>query len=375
MNGTTLIFVFCLILAGVAQGKELITVKVAILENLQTQKLSSEQYEKDYFTGIEVAKEDAHQKGINYIVKYFKYGTETTEFFDEVKKLKDWNPDLIIGPRTSGKFLLLKDEIKDTVVFSPLATASAVSQMPSNFYSLTFPNEYTGEAIGSTAKKLFPGKNIFELIEVDCKNCVDAAKTFETKYGSMDPTIKFKKASYLNDQAEKIELGPLLREYKPGDIFLMANTSYTSGVMIARISDYLEKDGVTFLGNDEWGSWKAGYVGKLGSKFKYRAIRVEPWSLDVKNNFLARCQSAYSKKNDGKPLPDLISFISCHTLNMATDLLVGKNQGAGPKETLMAALKSKLKRDPNWFRPRSYAVHELTQNGEKFITTINVKGL
>src|SRR5260221_13797463 len=101
-------------------------IRVAILDNLQSQKFSSINYENHYLEGIELAAFSAKEKGINLQYKYFHYGKEPLDILTEIPKVKAWDPDFIIGPRASDKFLLLKNYFNNVVVLSPLATAEEV---------------------------------------------------------------------------------------------------------------------------------------------------------------------------------------------------------------------------------------------------------
>jgi ABC-type branched-subunit amino acid transport system substrate-binding protein len=364
---------FLIFLAPLVCFGKNIEIKVAVLDNLQSQKLASEQYEKDYFLGIDAVVADAKSKGITIICMRFMYGKDDLDILNEVEKVKKWGPDVIIGPRSSNKFLMLRSQFKDILVISPLATATSVSELPNNFFSLTPSNDFEAEALVRVTKKLFPKRGVFKIVESDCKNCSDMAHVYDDKYKKMDPNSVINETKFLNDQSEKIAMKELLFGYTNDDVILLANTSYSSGVLSARISDHIAKEGVTFIGGDDWGSWKAGYFGKVKSKFKYRGIRVIPWSLDGNSPDRKKCEKIFTKKY-GKGLPDAISLVTCHTLSSIVELATDKksDRSLGMKERLLSNLIEKTRKNYFWARPTSYAVHEVTQNGEKFLTQIGI---
>jgi hypothetical protein len=345
-----------------------IRVKVAVLDNLQSQKYASEQYEKDYFAGMDAAANEAKLKGILIEIKHFPYGKDSLDILKEIPKIKEWQADVVIGPRSSNKFLMLKDQFQDILVLSPLSTATAVSELPENFYSLTLPNEYAVKGLVQATTKLFPKKPIHKIIEADCKNCVDFGALFESIFHEGKKRFShFTGASFLSEQAEKLDISVLMKDHPKDALILLPNTSYTTGVLVARISEYLKRDGVTFIGNDDWGTWKAGYIGKVKSTYKYKGIRIIPWSLDMKSPILSRCSNSYNKKF-GHALPDTISMLTCHAINVVSELVSeSKDVTKSVRARILSSFRAKKAKDQNVFRSTYYAIHEITQTGERFL--------
>src|SRR5207244_2785794 len=101
------------------------TIRVAVLDALQSQKFASAKYEEDYFHGLQVAIDELAQAGLNVEVKRFIADKPPTAVLSHAKAIRTWRPDAIIGPRSSNRFLLLRNEFTDTLVLSPMATADA----------------------------------------------------------------------------------------------------------------------------------------------------------------------------------------------------------------------------------------------------------
>ena len=100
-------------------------IKVAILDNFHSEILPSEQYGNYYLQGISIAADSALKDNhIHVVYKNFTYGTNPLGILQSLSAIKEWHPDLIIGPRSSNQFLLLKNQLNNILVISPYATAS-----------------------------------------------------------------------------------------------------------------------------------------------------------------------------------------------------------------------------------------------------------
>lgn len=348
------------------------TLRVAILENLKIEKLSTDKYASDYLDGIKLAQEAAAKHGYKVEVQEFFYGKEPLAILEKLPEVLKWQPDLVIGPRTSSLFLLLKDHLQDVLVLSPFATASAVADLPKNFHSLTLPNSYFTQAAVNLVRENFPGRAIAPIVEIDCKNCMDFADEFEQRAAESKVVVR-PRATYLKKNVETVDLAPLLGHVKDSDLLLVPNTSYTSGVIIPRVADHLKRRDLVVVGGDGWGDWTSSYVGKVKSAFPYEGFRVTPWSISGRGHRVRRFIVEYELAKGAAPTGPA-GLLSYATLSAAVDVLPKgglKTGAAGVKTMLLNAFQEKVKIDPNYGRPTSYAIYKVTQNGESFVGEVS----
>jgi len=76
---------------------------------------------------------------------------------------------------------------KDVLVISPYATDEAITKMPDNFYSLSLPDSYMAKATIAFLTKYYPGRDIFNLTQADCKDCYDVTAIFNEQYKQKYP--------------------------------------------------------------------------------------------------------------------------------------------------------------------------------------------
>jgi hypothetical protein len=342
-------------------------IRVAIVENLKFEKLSTDKYASDYIEGLETARDLLSAKGLGIELQQFVYGKDPLAILHLIPEVKAWRPDLVIGPRSSAQFMLLKDQFTDVLVISPFATASAVSSLPTNFYSMTLPNEYFTKAIVNLVKERFPGKAVAPIGEVDCKNCMDFVSEFGRAASQTGITVRTP-TTVLTKNAETASTAELLANYRRGDIILLPNTSYTSATLAGRISDHLKDDGLVFIGGDGWGDWSASYVGKVKSPYSYAAYRATPWSLEATDGRGKDFRAHFLKYRKVAPT-GVASLLSYATLMAALEPLLGHNQdGAGTpvRNKILNLFGQKRRSYPNYARPTQYAVYRVTQSGELF---------
>jgi hypothetical protein len=332
---------------------------------------ASEKYQQDYFKGLDIAVKEAARVGVKIEYQRFLFNKDALSLFEEADKISKWSPDVVIGPRSSNRFLALKDHFKDVMVLSPLATANAVSDLPDNFYSLSFPNELATLAMVKIVLRDFPSQNIVKITEADCKNCVDYATTFEKLLRDHKSKVTVSEAKLLGSEVDKVDLNTLLKDYHPGDIFLMPNTSSVSGVLMGRISNHLKTNNLVFLGGDEWGSWKAGYVGKLRSPYTYRGLRISPWAMEAATPEIKRFKGLFAKYFPAEE-PDTISYISFYTMNTVLDRMANGSKKLPPKGRILESFKKARSKNKNIYRPKTFSIFELTQDGESLSSSISI---
>lgn len=343
------------------------SIKVAVLENLKFEKLSTDKYANDYMDGLLTAVDAAKLDGYNIEIQTFFYDKEPLSILKKVPDVKAWNPDIIIGPRSSSLFLMLKDQFSDILVLSPFATATEVSSMPDNFYSMTLPNEYFTQAVVNIVRDRFPKSAVAPIGEVDCKNCTDFITAF-TDAAETSNLIVRPPTTFLNKNAESAAPDELLANYKKGDVILLPNTSYTSGTLVGRISDYLKDNSIVFVGGDGWGDWTSSYVGKVKSSFTYSAYRATPWSLDATDARAKQFRDEFKKYRKAEP-SGAVSLLSYSTLAAALKALAHNNHAStstSMRIQILEAFKVARRQDKNYDRPIKYAVYKVNQSGERF---------
>ena len=347
---------------GFAQSQ---TIKVAVLENLKFEKLSTDKYANDYMDGLLTAADGAKKYGYTIEIQAFFYDKEPLAILKKVPEVKAWHPDIVIGPRSSSLFMMLKDQFTDVLVLSPFATATEVSALPDNFYSMTLPNEYFTQAVINIVRDRFPASAVSPIGEVDCKNCTDFINAF-TAAASNSKLVVRPATTFLNKNAETVAPTELIANYKRGDVILLPNTSYTSGTLVGRLSDHLKDNSIAFIGGDGWGDWSSSYVGKVKSAFAYSAYRATPWSLDSTDSRTKTFRDTFKKyrKTEATGAASLLSY---STLMAAMEALNSFESKVKPVRTrILDAFKAARTKDKNYGRPTKYAVYKVTQSGERF---------
>jgi hypothetical protein len=349
---------------GSAQAQ---TIKVAILDNLKFEKLSTDKYANDYMDGLQTAVEAAKKNGYAVKIQTFSYEKGPLEILKRVPDVKAWAPDIIIGPRSSSLFLMLKGQFSDVLVLSPFATATEVAALPDNFYSMTLPNEYFTQAIVNIVRDRFPSSGVTPIGEVDCKNCTDFLSAFTSAAAASKLEVR-PATTFLNKNAETVPQTELLANYRKGDVILLPNTSYTSGTLVGRLSDHLKDNSLAFIGGDGWGDWSSSYVGKVKSAFSYSAYRATPWSLDSKEARAEQFRKDFKKYRKAEPT-GVASLLSYSTLGAALQALTDNKlvtKSSPIRTRILDSFKAALNKDNNYGRPTKYAVYKVTQSGEYF---------
>ncbi len=355
-------------------GESKKTLRIAILDTLVWEKIATKKYEADYLKGLDLAKDEARNLGYEVNYRKFSYEKGRLSILNKVKEVKFWDPHFIIGPRFSSLFLLLKDHFRNTLVVSPLATANSVSRLPENFYSISPPNKIGVATLAKFVQQELMGQSIHPIIEVDCKYCVDFARTFREEAKKRKLKLSPKDSYFLSNEVENVDIAKLITQKNEDDVFLLPNRSYTSGTLMGRISNQLKRNNVIFLGADGWGDWSAGYTGKFRSHFKYKGYRVTPWTYDKTDSQTSRYINLFERKFKTKPKGN-ISLISFTTVMAVVNSLPkkGLNHKLHPSEVLSSFLVKK-RSVPNYGRPSHFAVYELTQEGESLTNIIKSTG-
>lgn len=347
-------------------------VKIAIIDNLSNveDRYTSSKYVEYYLNGIDLAVKKAASKNIVIEYKKFFYSNvESLKIFEVLPEVNKWNPDIIIGPRWSDQFLLLKNSFKNIMVISPFATAEEIYKMPENFYSISPPSNYSAKAILSLKNKLFPGDNIFILTQADCKGCVDLSEKIAAENNN-NKNIKIN--FFLGKESESIDIEKTMIGYDKKSPIILAALGNSAGVLMARIANKFEIKNITFIGGDQWGGWKVWDVGKIKSRYEYQGFRISPWSTCIKNGAVDEFNQLYVMTY--KEIPDNISYVGYQVINSIVDAIrLYPVEGKSSKEKALKSYQLALKNNPEWFRPSIFGVYHLDQKEEKFYTPLPIK--
>lgn len=342
------------------------TIKIAVIEDLMSQKYSSEEYAKNYLKGIELSKEYAKKKHINIVYKGFFYDQTSLSIVQAANAAIQWNPDFIIGPRSSDNFLLLQYVIPNSLlVLSPLASALSVKDLPNNFYSLAMSDSFEAKAILAFLNAKYTKQGLFIITEADCKSCSDISDSLINQYSIQNNKSLIVKNTYISDEASTIEIRKLMNGYQPGDVIVIPSSSYSAGILIPRIINYLKQPNLIFIGGDSWGTWVVDHVSKVQADFPFRAYRVIN-STDDKNNNYAQFYKYYVKKYGDNNYPDDITFLSYNTVTSVLNL-IGEYPINSDRKEILDLYENQVKHDDFYFKNKNYVVYKVEKNGEKIV--------
>ena len=337
--------------------------KIAILDNLTSQKLSSTYYENEYLAGIKTAVLAAKNTGINIEYRYFKYEKGPLDILKVIREVEVWDPDYIIGPRFSDKFLLLKPYFNNVMVISPLGSAKIIKKMPENFYSLSMSDNYVANVIEKIISKKLKYKNkIYIFPAKDCKSCYEIAKDIKDDYKNLHPTVDVIENDFFSDNVENINISTLVKGFQRGDIIVVPNISYVSGILIARIVNYLKIPNIIFIGADGWAASKVAYVGKIKTDTNFIAYHLSGWPLIIKSTELIKFKKLYHTIFNHDSI-DNISFISYQAAMAGVDSYSKTKEKCPAKEKILHNFK--LIR--NKYHSKVFAVYKLDTDNEKIV--------
>lgn len=330
-----------------------------ILKNPNTQPHFSQRYLNYYKQGLDIASYYAEQFNIKISYNFYEM-SDVLHLPALIKKIEKKNPDFIIGPNYSNEFLLLKDYFKDTLVLSANASDRKIREMPKNFYTLTPLSDKYGQAIANYLFQSYKKSNVFTLVDVECKACVDLASEVQKSYIK---NCQHKKIYVENIVSADIEsdfvIPSILENYKQGDVILMLAQSYTSMVMIIRLVDYF-KQPITFIGADNWGSDKDSQIGDLPTIKPYTAIHVIPWSLNMNTHQLLLFKKLYSERMKNRA-PDNITYATFSTVYSVIDSLRGckYEKNLSLKETVLQCFLTHIANDKQPINDKYFAIERL----------------
>ncbi len=370
-----------------AIGKEF-SLKVAVIDDFRSQPfvltkgmlndelIIKNNYFKNYIKGLNLAVGHAKYDGYKIKYKVFAYTRSPKSIVRAIMQATKWQPNAIIGPRSSLMFYELSHYFRKILVLSPMASSENIKNMPTNFYSLVYPNSYSAKSMYSFITKKYPHKDIYGIVESNCNACFNAVDIFSKVY-QKERGRKLRARYVLSSNVMNINMKLLLSDYKKDDIILIPNTSYVSAVLIERITNYLNES-VVFIGDDNWGPWQSGEVGKLKANKNYLAFHITPVSLDVKSKIINNFKSSYKntyKNSTGnstvfigyRSILSIVSALkSCHYFHSVKKI---KNK----TEWVLTCYQAVLHNNPNWYREKSYGVYAISFHNHKYVGSVLVR--
>ena len=337
--------------------------RVAILDNFHYQRFTTSQYKKFYLEGLELAKQQAKKEGINIAYRLYEYEPTSDERLairKQLPSLLKWQPDVIIGPRDSNNFLLLKYYLKGVLTISPFATSNDVPLMPDNYYSMTLPARHIARAMYDFIVSQYPHSHVFLLSNAECKSCDDIAGDFAKLWHSQNNNTLVHHY-FIPKNISSLDYKKLLIGYKPGDIILLPNNAHETAIMMAMLDHALPGDPI-YIGADGWGAWRDSEVGKFGSRNDYTAYHFEPWSLSLCDKGVKNFIKLYKKQFNSKPKGDLsyLSYQTVMSIVHAIDEFHDQNAEL-TSSSVLAAYKKALHKYPNYFRQQQYLVVKINK--------------
>ena len=345
------------------------SIKVAITDHLTSQKLLTYNYQKYYLEGFDLEVIAAKKLGINYEYKTFFYEDPNVNIFEQVKKIKKWNPDIVVGPTFSSHFLLLKDQFTDTLVLSPYASANAVYQLPKNYYTLTVSATDSAKKSSEYIGQAFKPKTIFIFTDASCTFCVDFTNVFVSALKKKKNRIE--QISFINDDImnKQLDYKKLLKEYSKNDIIMLNTTGYHDELLISEISNSLQKNNVLYVVGDGWDMYNNWDIDNIKTNYTFNIFRVTPKVINPNSQLVKKFSKQYIQLYNNTP--NAISFATFNTLNSVSDALKNYNCNLkNIKANILCSYQSAIKKNPGWHRPILHEVYEIKKGNEYFVTDI-----
>jgi ABC-type branched-subunit amino acid transport system substrate-binding protein len=244
-----------------------------------------------------------------------------------------------------------------------MASATEIATLPKNFHSVAPSNVQAVEALVQYVSFRFKGRSVFAIAEADCVYCVDLAKQFIAGFHRAGMTVRNEApALFVSSGVETIAIDKLLSGYHAGDLILLPNNSYTSGTLMARISEHL-KTAPIFVGGDGWGDWSVGFTGKIRSRYDYGGYRVAPWSLAKTDTATKRFKKLF-REAFGKEAAASVSMASYAALTSVVDVVADLSVSGDVRSAVTAAYEKAVRKNPDLARPSTFAVFKVSQDGE-----------
>ncbi len=317
--------------------------------------------------GIDLAVQEAKKLGFDVKYKLFLYQDTDLSIFSSIRAMNKWRPTLIIGPRTSNKFLLLHPGVKDIMVLSPFATSDKLALLPKNFFGITLPSKYAARSQFLLIRNILRNHNVSILTEASCDSCVSESNVLLKllKHNG----IKAKNTLILGGQVSSMEIKKIF--LGDNDIFVLSTLAHTAGVLMARITNH-QKRKTIFIGGDGWGTWGDTEAGRLPARYPYVAYHIVPWSLSNASPYFKKFRQQYIEKYKSEP-EDKMSFVSYQTLMSAIMAVYNCHliKQKVTAKTLLSCYKTAVQLNPDYYRNLNFVIYKISRNTNKIIGVIN----
>lgn len=344
-------------------------IKVAVLDNF-TGEISAQIYKNAYFDGIKTAILAASEKGVSIETKAFTYGSQPLDILDAIPQVRTWQPDFIIGPHSSNQFLILKNHFKNIVVISPYATDEAIAKMPKNFYSLSLPDHYIAHATISFLEKFYPGRDIFNIVQADCKDCIDLTRILNDIYRSKFPQAAINNSYYTGNNIKNINFQKTLASYKPGSIIILQPISHCEAAfMMPIIANLLKTKDLIFIFNlDNWGDAQSAKVVLNQKDINFTAFRVSLYLHNKKKKIFQEF-THYHQKLFAIPPKGAVSYMTYLSVMAVVNAILtyppDQTNAHTLRETILNSFNNAIAHDKNWYRETKFIAYTNDVNGEK----------
>ena len=347
-------------------------IKVAILDNFSIERYAKT-YTKHYFEGVSAAKLSAKSRHYQLQIKSFTYEDTPLAILNAITEVKAWHPDVIIGPHYSNQFLLLNNQFHHVLVLSPYASDIAINTMSKNFYNLAVTDAEMAHATKRFMETYFPKKNIYNITQIDCKDCIDTTKNLMALYQSSPQKITLQNSNYIGSDLRTLDIVTLMQHYHPGDVIILQPLNeIDAATLMQRITAYLPKQSFIFVHNlDNWGMVPEASTSHPVPK-NTTLYRVSALVADQKTTLYRNFSQDYFHAFH-RPPHDTVSYMTYRSLSSVIAAMQHCN-------TMSTTLKQKIllcylrarKQDPNWFRARYFGIYRQQGGHEHRIARIPV---
>jgi len=329
------------------------------------------EYEKAYFAGVETAARVAKKYNIKIEYKPFIYNKGALDILAEIPIIKRWGANLVIGPNSSDQFILLRNSFRDVMVLSAYASGDALQTLPGNFYSTFLPDSRIIALLSKSVKIKFPQKNIYIIVQADCKQCVDASQLFIKNYKKISPDTQLVVNKIIMDNINTIDSKKLMTDHIDNVTLVFNSSYYDYNVFVNHITaSFPGKNLIFFSDQDNWSNEVDGQTHQFD--LIYESYRIGPVLFDYNSPRFKKFANAYYEIYHQKPR-DAISYLTYVSVISAVEALHQFSMASlkkGMNEKLLNSYFAALKKNPNWFRTDAYGIYRLTSNGEVLVDNL-----
>ncbi len=375
MKKTTIFLIFFLFFIS-ANAEKQIPIKVAILDNYNSEMPFiplAYKYETAYLQGIKTAEYTAQEK--KYIIdsKFFFHGNGPIDIFKSIPLINDWKADVVIGPSSSDKFIMLKNELPNIMVLSSYASGIKLKNLPRNFYSTFLSDDKLMYLLGKFVQEKFTQKNIYLIEQVDCKQCVDAGKLFIQSYKKINPNIKIVENKTILDNVNTINSKKLILGHENDVILIFNSTYYDYNLLTRHIADDFPNKKLIFVSDQD--NWRNEVDGRSHPfDLTYESYRIGPILFDQSMPEFKIFVESYVALYHTKPEAALtyMTYVTIMSILEALRQYPSPNSDIGMREKILYSYETALKNNPNWYKNTTFGIYQLTSKGEVLIKKLAI---